>query len=131
MKLFAATFMAFLFLIQGMSINVDLCGKMEHFTDFLAHYQIHKKQGGDTFLEYIGEEISSYAGLEDSHKDDSHRHDTSDHEPHKCCHASVFVSPSSVAALDSIFVIQQSPPIHYSFLFNSRFLESLFQPPRV
>ena len=49
--------MSFLFLTQGMNINMDLCEKIEHLSNFISHYKVHKEYGGDSFLRICSRRI--------------------------------------------------------------------------
>jgi hypothetical protein len=121
--------MAFLFLLQGITSNMDMCDKMEHFAEFMEHYQVHKNYGGDSFFEYVVEELFDDQGDENHHKG-AHENEAPAHSHHQCCHGSVFVAPSNSIVMKSITAEQVKQHTYYNFHFNSRFLESLFQPPR-
>ena len=123
--------MALLFLLQGMTANVELCEQMEKFSHFISHYQMHKEYGGDSFYEYVVEEIFSDQGDNIDHHDGSHDDKNIPvHSHHQCCHPTVFVTPSNALAIKPLLYEERATYSHYSFQFNSRYLESLFQPPR-
>ena len=122
--------MAFLFLIQGMASNMELCEQLEKFSSFISHYQIHKEYGGDSFYEYVVEEIFSDQGDNDAHHNESHEDKAPVHSHHQCCHPSVFIATSNGVAIKTFGYKEKNNYSFYSFQFNSRYLESLFQPPR-
>lgn len=121
--------MSFLFLLQGITSTIDMCDKMEHFSDFMEHYQVHKDYDGDSFFEYVVEELFDDQGDKEHHKG-VHENEAPAHSHHQCCHASLFVMHSNSMVMKSITVEQAKQHTYYNFHFNSRFLESLFQPPR-
>jgi hypothetical protein len=130
MKIFTSISMALLFLLQGMSPNMELCEQLEKFSNFISHYQIHKEYGGDSFYEYVVEEIFSDQGDDDTHHNGSHDDKVPVHSHHQCCHPSVFITTSNGVAFKTFDFKVKKEYSYYSFQFNSRYLESLFQPPR-
>lgn len=122
--------MAFLFLLQGMSPNMELCEQLEKASNFISHYQIHKEYGGDSFYEYVVEELFSDDGDNNAHHDGSHEDKAPVHSHHQCCHPSVFIPTSNGIAIKVFDFKVKKKYSFYSFQFNSRYLESLFQPPR-
>ena len=98
---------------------------------FLAQAsQMHKEYGGDTFYEYVVEVIFSNQADNKDHHDGSHDDSAPVHSHHQCCHPTVFLTPSNALALKPLLFKERATYSHYSFQFNSRYLESLFQPPR-
>ena len=130
MKIVTSISMAFLFLLQGMSPNMELCEQLEKASNFISHYQIHKEYGGDSFYEYVVEELFSDDGDNKAHHDGSHEDKAPVHSHQQCCHPSVFIPTSNNIALKTFDLKVKKEYSYYSFQFNSRYLESLFQPPR-
>jgi hypothetical protein len=122
--------MAILFLTQGISANMELCEQLEKISTFVSHYQIHKEYGGDSFYEYVVEELFSDQGDNDAHHNGSHEDNVPLHSQHQCCHSPVFIATSNGIALKKLDFRVNKQYSQYSFQYNSRFLESLFQPPR-
>lgn len=131
MKIIASISLSFLFLTQGMTTNMDLCEQLEKFSNFISHYQIHKEHGGDSFYEYVVEEVFSDQGDDDAHHKGSMEDNTPRHTHHKCCNPSVFIAPSIVVSLKNFVFKEKRQYSYYYFQFNSRYLESPFQPPKV
>jgi hypothetical protein len=130
MKLISSLSMVVLFLFQGMNISVDFHEHLEKVSDFISHYQVHKAYDGDSFYQYVVEELFDHPSDGESHHTDSHEDNTPSHSHQQSCHVSVFVAPSNSVAIPSITAEQVKQHTYYNFHFNSRFLESLFQPPR-
>ena len=122
--------MAFLFLTQGVFVNMDLCEQIDHFSDFISHYQVHKEYGGDSFSEYVVEKLFSEQGDSNAHHNDSHEENSPTHSHHQCYHSTVFLAPSHSVLLKTLVSDESTQNTYYPFQFNSRYLESLFQPPR-
>jgi hypothetical protein len=130
MKAFYSISMSMLFLFQGITANMEICEQIEKFSHFISHYQMHKEYGGDTFYEYVVEVIFSDQADNKDHHDGSHDDSAPVHSHHQCCHPTVFLTPSNALALKPLLFKERATYSHYSFQFNSRYLESLFQPPR-
>jgi len=122
--------MVFLFLFQGMNVSVDFHEQLEKLSNFVSHYQVHKAYDGDSFFQYALEELYDHPSDSDSHHTNSNEDNAPSHSHQQNCHISVFVAPSNSLAISSIAMEQVKQYSLYSFQFNSRFLESLFQPPR-
>lgn len=131
MKIIISISMAFLFLTQGMTTNMELCEQVEKFSNFISHYQIHKEHGGDSFYEYVVEEVFSDQGDDDAHHNGAMEDNAPVHTHHQCCTPTVFIAPSNVVLLKNFLFKEKRQYSYYSFQFNSRYLESLFQPPKV
>ncbi len=110
---------------------MDLCEQLEKASNFISHYQIHKEYGGDSFYDYVTEEFFSNQEHSNAHHDGPHEDKTPVHSHHQCCHPSVFITTSSGVTFKAFIFKQKKQYANYSFQFNSRYLESLFQPPRV
>jgi hypothetical protein len=131
MKVTTSILMAILFLIQGMNVNMNVCEQIEKISAFIAHYQDHKEYDGDSFYEYVVEDYFNDEGDKEGHHKGSDQDKIPSHTHHQCCHPVVFIAPSNLVVIKAIGFESSTKFDHFSFHFNSRFLESLFQPPRV
>jgi hypothetical protein len=113
MKAFYSISMSMLFLFQGITANMEICEQIEKF-----------------FYEYVVEVIFSDQADNKDHHDGSHDDSAPVHSHHQCCHPTVFLTPSNALALKPLLFKERATYSHYSYQFNSRYLESLFQPPR-
>ena len=131
MKKKAALLMSFMFLFQGMARDMDLCEQIELVSNFISHYQDHAKVHGDTFFEYVAEDYLSSESDNGEHHPGSDNHQSPAHSTHQCCHPLVFITATNLFTLRILKSdIKQKFDI-YTFQINSRFQESLFQPPQV
>ena len=130
MKVLVSIAMSFMLLLQGVAMDMDLCDKIEKVSTFIEHYQDHKEFDGDSLFEYVVEDYFNNDGDKQGHHDDSSHDEVPSHSQHQCCHPIVFVSTSNSVAIKSIRFEGNIQFDHYTLPFNSRFLESLFQPPR-
>ncbi len=123
--------MSLLFLFQGIAVNMEVCEQIEKISDFIAHYQEHKSFDGDSFFEFVYEDYIS-----DSHNTDG-QHNDSDHEnvpvhtSHQCCQHFVFCTSIETSLMNGFTSKEQNHFNFYTSNINSRYLESLFQPPKV
>lgn len=131
MNVFVSISMSFIFLLQGITQDMDLCEQIEQTSNFIAHYQDHKEYDGDSFFEYVVEDYFNDEGDKEGHHNGSDQEKIPSHTHHQCCHPLVFVAPSNSVAIKAIEFESSTQFDNYSFPFNSRFLESIFQPPRV
>jgi hypothetical protein len=130
MKVFISISMSILFFFQGISRDMDLCEPIQEFSNFITHYQDHKVYG-DSFLEYVVEDYIDNDAKNEGHHNNSENENKPVHSHHQCCHPVVFI-PNTNAALINRFKIEEKEQFNlYTVNFNSRYLESLPQPPRV
>ncbi len=130
MKLFVSISMSFLFLFQGMVANMEVCEQIEKISDFISHYQEHKSFDGDSFFDFVYEDY-----IADTHDSDGH-HQDSDHEnvphtSHQCCQHFVFFSSVQMSFMNGFNAEEQIHFNFYTFNINSRYLETLYHPPKV
>lgn len=130
MKVFTSISMSFIFLLQGMALDMDLCEQIEKVSHFINHYQDHKNFDGDSFFEYVAEEYFGNDNHEEEHHTNSDQNQSPAHSHHQCCHPLVFITPINTVALDLLKFNEERQVNSSTSQFNSRFLESLFQPPR-
>ena len=131
MKTVVSISMSFVFLFQGVATDMDLCDQIEKISDFIGHYEEHKAYDGDSFFEFLVEDYLNDIGDKEGHHKNSGKEKMPNHANHQCCHPLVFVTPSNTIAIKTLIFKTKSQYNHYSFHFNSRFLESIFQPPKV
>ena len=79
---------------------MDLCEKIEHLSNFISHYKVHKEYGGDSFYEYVVEELFSSDGDNKAHHNGSHEDHSPTHSHHQCYHTTVFITTSSGVTLN-------------------------------
>ncbi len=131
MKLLVSISMSFLFLFQGIAANMEVCEQIEELSHFVAHYQEHKEVDGYSFLEYVYEDYVDTDGTPEDHHQDSDHDNNPVHNSHQCCQHFVFFASIQPALINDVSFEAQNQFNHYTFQLNSRYLESLFQPPRV
>lgn len=122
--------MSLLFLFQGIAANMEVCKQIEDISHFIFHYQDHKEEG-DSFLEYVYEDYINGDAQDHEHQEDSDHEDSPFHSCHQCCQHVVFFTSFQLNEIASATVEQQRKSDYYTFQINSRYLEALFQPPRV
>ncbi|GBF22165.1 hypothetical protein C21_04358 [Arenibacter sp. NBRC 103722] len=130
MNIFVSISMSFIFLLQGVAMDMDLCEQIEKISHFVEHYQDHREYDGDSFFEYVVEDYFNSEGDNGFHHTGSEEDKIPSHTHNQCCHPIVFVAPANSVEIKSIRFENSFEYGKYSFLFNSRFLESLYQPPR-
>lgn len=131
MKILLSISMSLLFLFQGMSANMGICEQIEKISCFVSHYQEHKEFDNYSFLEYVYEDYINDEGNSDDHHQDSEHDNAPVHSSHQCCQHFVFLDTFQTFLINSIPNEAKSQYNLYTFELNSRYLESLFQPPRV
>lgn len=131
MKLLVSISMSFLFLFQGIAANMEVCEQIEEISHFIAHYQDHKQNEGYSFFEYVYEDYINDDGKPDNHHQDSDHDNEPLHTSHQCCQHFVFFASFQPTLINDVSYEAQNQFNYYTFQLNSRYLESLFQPPRV
>jgi hypothetical protein len=131
MKIIVSITMSFLFLFQGIATNMEVCEQIEEISHFVAHYQEHKEVDGYSFIKYVYEDYINDDGTSDDHHQDSDHEDVPLHTSHQCCQHFVFFTPFQPTLITDVSFEAQNQFNFYTFHLNSRYLESLFQPPRV
>ena len=122
--------MSILFLFQGISVDMDIREQIQEISKFITHYQDHKVYG-DSFFEYVLEDYIDDDVNSEKHHNNSDKENVPVHSHHQCCHPVVFIANSSTAIFSLLKFEDKKQFNSYTFNFNSRFLESLFQPPQV
>lgn len=123
--------MSFLFLFQGMVANMEVCEQIEKISDFISHYQEHKSFDGDSFFEFVYEDYIADIHNNDGHHQDSDHDNAPVHTSHQCCQHFVFFTSIETSSMNEFTSEEQVQFNSYRFNINSRYLESLFQPPKV
>ena len=123
--------MSILFLFQGISVDVDFCGPIKEVSNIIAHYQDHKIYG-DSFLEYVVEDFVDNDAKNEGHHNNPDKKNVPVHSQLQCCHPLViFIANNNIALINRLKFEDKEQFNLYTINFNSRYLESLFQPPRV
>ena len=122
--------MSILFLIQGISIDMDLCEPIKKISNLITHYQDHKVYG-DSFLEYVVEDYIDNDAKNEGHHNNPDRGNIPVHSHHQCCHPVVFITNINTALINRLKFEEKEQFNLHAVNFNSRYLESLFQPPQV
>lgn len=131
MKLIVSISMSFLFLFQGMAANMEVCEQIEELSHFISHYQDHNEIDGYSFIKYVYNDYLSNGEHGEDHHQDSGDQNEPVHSNHQCCQHFVFFTTFQPSLINTVVSEKQGQFNYYSFQINSRYLESLFQPPRV
>ncbi len=123
--------MSLLFLFQGTAANMEVCEQIEEISHFISHFQDHSDSDDYSFFEYVYEDYINNDGNSDDHYQDSDHDDTPVHSSHQCCQHFVFFTSFQPAIINSVLEELNSEINYHSFELNSRYLDTLFQPPRV
>lgn len=123
--------MSLIFLFQGTAANMDVCEQIEKISDFLSNYQEHKEFDGDSFLEFVVEGYFNSQGYFGGHHHDSKHDNAPVHSSKQCCQHIIFFSPFYPPLISNVPKEEQSQFNYYTLQLYSRYLESLFQPPKV
>lgn len=131
MKIFFSISMSILFFFQGISLDMDFCGPIKDISNIITHYQNHKVFG-DSFLDYVVEDYIDNDAKNEGHHNNPDKENTPVHSHNQCCHPLVLFIANNNSALINRLKFEDKEPFNlYTVNFYSRYLESLFQPPRV
>ena len=131
MKIFFSISMSFLSFFQGISIDMDFCGPIKEISNIITHYQDHKVYG-DSFLEYVVEDYVDNDAKNEEHHHNPDNDNTPIHSHHQCCHPLVLIIANNNSALTNQLKLEDKKQFNFHKVnFTSRYLESLFQPPKV
>lgn len=130
MKVFISISMSILFFFQGISVDMDLCEQFKEISNFITHYQDHKVYG-DSFFEYVLEDYIDNDANNEEHHNNPDKENVPVHSHHQCCHPVVFITNTSTAVSNLLKFEDKKQFNYYTSHLNSRYLESLFQPPQV
>ncbi|CAG2533709.1 hypothetical protein [Maribacter dokdonensis] len=131
MKTLFSISMSFLFLFQGISLDMDFCGPIKEISNIITHYQDHKVYG-DSFLEYVVEDYVDNDAKNEEHHHNPDNDNTPIHSHQQCCHPLVLMIENNNLALTNQLKFEGKEQFNlHKVNFTSRYLESLFQPPKV
>ena len=131
MKIFFSISMSFLSFFQGISIDMDFCGPIKEISNIITHYQDHKVYG-DSFLEYVVEDYVDNDAKNEEHHHNPDNDNTPIHSHQQCCHPLVLMIENNNLALTNQLKFEGKEQFNlHKVNFTSRYLESLFQPPKV
>ena len=122
--------MSILFFFQGISVDMDLCKQLNEISKFITHYQDHKVYG-DSFFEYVVEDYIDSDANNEGHHNNSDKENVPVHSHHQCFHPVVFITNINTAVSNLLKFEDEKQFNYYTSHLNSRYLESLFQPPQV
>ena len=122
---------SFLFLMQAMVPNMDLCCELPKLPVLFDHYQEHAEHDGTSFVAFIDFHYGDGQEAEEHHHDDEHDKNLPFHGQHQCCHGYIFVAPLlGQTEVTMLHFSTQTRASQYSFSLCSEYLESPFQPPK-
>lgn len=131
MKIIVSISMSILFFFQGISIDMDFCGPIKEISNIITHYQDHKVYG-DSFLEYVVEDYVDNDAKNEEHHHNPDNDNTPIHSHQQCCHPLVLMIENNNLALTNQLKFEGKEQFNlHKVNFTSRYLESLFQPPKV
>ena len=131
MKILVSISMSLLFFFQGISIDMDFCGPIKEISSIITHYQDHKVYG-DSFLEYVVEDYIDNDAKNEGHHNNPDKENTPVHPHNQCCHPLVLIIANNNSALTNRLKFEEKKQFNlHKVNFTSRYLESLFQPPKV
>jgi len=123
--------MSILFFFQGISIDMDFCGPIKEISNIITHYQDHKVYG-DSFLEYVVEDYVDNDAKNEGHHHNPDNDNTPIHSHQQCCHPLVLMIENNNSVLTNRLKFEEKKHFNlHKVDFTSRYLESLFQPPKV
>lgn len=122
---------SFLFLLQAMGPNMDLCCELQKLPNLFDHYEEHKAFDGDSFFQFLAEDYLNDKGEAQGHHDDSDHDDLPFHGQHQCCHGSIFIAPLLSHIEMTVFHFStQAKTSLYAFSVSTEYLDTPFQPPK-
>jgi len=122
--------MSILFFFQGISIDMDFCGPIKEISKVINHYQDHKAYG-DSFFDYVVEDYIDSDAKNEEHHHNSDKENKPVHSQNQCCQPLVLIITSNNLALNNRLKLEEKKQYNlHKVNFSSRYLESLFQPPR-
>lgn len=123
---------SFLFLMQAIGPNMDLCCELQKLPNLFDHYQEHKEFDGDSFLQFLAEDYLNDKGDAQGHHDDSDHDDLPFHGQHQCCHPSIFiVAMMGRMEMGTRHFSAGTKASLYTFSISTGYSDTPFQPPQV
>ena len=131
MKILFSISMSILFFFQGISIDMDFCGPIKEISSIITHYQDHKVYG-DSFFGYVVEDYIDNDAKNEGHHNNPDKENTPLHSHNQCCHPLVLIIANNNSVLTNRLKFKEKEQFNlHKVNFPSRYLESLFQPPKV
>lgn len=122
--------LVFLFFIQALLPNMDICCEIPKIPNLLEHYQEHQRDEDFNLWSFLNFHYGKQA------KDTHHQQDSQDENlPFKgqpCCHGVVWFVPSfNTYSNDFHLITAPERRFDYQQPLHSEYRHSIFQPPRV
>lgn len=131
MKILVSVLMSISIFFQGISIDMDFCGPIREISSIITHYQDHKVYG-DSFLEYLVEDYIDNDAKNEGHHNNQDKKNTPVHSHNQCCHPLELIIANKNSALTNRLKFEEKKQFNLLKVnFTSRYLETLFQPPKV
>lgn len=130
MNFFASTSFAFLFLIQGLAPNMDLCCELQKLPNLFEHYEEHRACNDGSFWQFLVNDYLDVDGDSQDHHGDAEHDSLPFQGNHQCCNPPVFYASDQYFALVVFDFIPPTEFGYYSSFHPSEFLDSPFQPPK-
>jgi hypothetical protein len=109
---------------------MDICCELEKLPAIFHHFEHHREDDGDSFFEFVYEDLLSSKGTEDGHHNDSNHEDLPFSGSHQCSHAPVaFVSFQLENFAIEPVIIDMSYGMYLSQS-PQGYIDSPFQPPK-
>ena len=110
---------------------MDFCGPIREISSIITHYQDHKVYG-DSFLEYLVEDYIDNDAKNEGHHSNPDKKNTPFHSHNQCCHPLELIIANNNSALTNRLKFEENKQFNlHKVNFTSRYLETLFQPPKV
>jgi len=122
---------SFLFLMQAMVPNMDLCCELQKLPVLFEHYDEHSEHDGTTILQFLNFHYGSGQEAEEHHHDDEHDSKLPFHGQHQCCHGYIFIAPLlGEMEVGTLHFSTQTKASLYTFSISTEYLDTPFQPPK-
>ena len=131
MRILFSISMSLLFFFQGISLDMDFCGPIKEISSIVTHFKDHKVYG-DSFLEYVVEDYIDNDAKNEEHHHNPDKENAPLHSHHQCCHPLVLIVANNNSTLANRLKFGEKKQFNlHKVNCTSRYLESLFQPPKV
>jgi len=123
--------MSIVFLLQGISLDLDFCGSIREMSKVISHFQDHKVYG-DSFIEFVIEDYIDNNNESEEHHNDSEEQEVPVHSHHQCCQSVLlYIANKNIFSINQLNIEGRKQINSHKETFRSRYLESPFQPPQV
>jgi hypothetical protein len=116
--------------MQSISPKMDICCELEKLPAIIHHFQHHQEEDGDSFVQFVYEDLLSTTGSKEGHHNDSNREDSPFQGNHNCSHAPLaFLSYQ----FDDVSIVEYYKSAKFGTYLSKApqgFSESPFQPPK-